>query len=508
MSEDKRQPFAVVTDSNQVVTSDVYKQYSMTDGDQSTSPTSQIENDLFTGQYGEKGIVKPLYNPEQLASLIEINTYHNRCVRTKAHDITGNGYKLKKVKDDADEGNKEILKEFFDNQFPPLEDILSKGEIDYGSLGYSFIELVKTGNRADTVYKHMNHAPAHTIRTLRDKMGGEIKKFVQKRGGKYVYFKHPFFEKDVHKETGEEFELGELDPKDRANDMIMMKNYTPRSDYYGVPDIINALGAIWGNLAQQQYNNEFFKNHGVPQYAVYITGDYDLDTDDDGKPKVVTAIEESLAKVRQNPHSSLVFGIPSSTSGMGENVKVTFEPLAVETKDASFRMFRKDNRNEVIIAHAVPGNRIGIGDVQSLGGDTAYETNRIYKESVLNPRQKEIEDYINRYIVRYNFGIDDWEFKLNSIDVDSIEKDIEVLGFLFENGGATPNDLIRNLGEDYGIQISDQEGMNKYYIEGQPIDKINQNQSTASLNSIEKAEQKDVDSFTAMLKNRLHKKRG
>lgn len=507
MSKDRGEPFAIVTDDD-IITSDVYKQYSMKQEDRDTSPTSQLGDDLFTGQYGNRNIVKPLYNPSQLAGLLEINTYHNRCVRTKAHDITGNGYKLKKTTENPDEGEKKRLKEFFDTQFPPLEDILSKGEIDYGGLGYSFYELVKEGNMHNTVYKYMNHAPAHTIRTIRDKTGGEVMKFVQKRAGKFVYFKHPFLEKDVHKETGKEYPPGELKPEERANDMIMMKNYTPRSDYYGIPDIINALGAIWGNLAQQSYNNEFFKNHGVPQYAVYITGDYDLETDEEGKPKVVTAIEESLAKVRKNPHSSLVFGIPSNTSGMGENVKVTFEPLAVETKDASFRMFRKDNRDEVIVAHAVPGNRIGIGDVQSLGGDTAYETNRIYKESVLNPRQKEIEDYINRYIVKHNFGIEDWEFKLNSIDVDSIEKDTEVLGFLFKNGAATPNDLIRNLGEDYGIQPSDNEDMNKYYINGQPVDKINSEQPAPSFNSIEKAEDKDVESFTAMLKNRLNKKRG
>ena len=489
-----KEPFAIVTDSDKVITNDVYKNY-VIDGE--TEPTSQIHDDLFHEVYGEKNLVKPLYDPDKLASLLEINTYHSRCVKTKAQDTAGNGYRIKKMSEDADESERETLEKFFDSQHPPVEDILTRAEIDYNAIGYNFIELVKTGNLHNTVYRHFNHAPAHTIRVIRDKIGGEPRKFVQKRGGKYVYFKSPLLDMDVHKKTGREYEEGELNKEDRANDMIMMKEYTPRSDYYGIAGVVNALGAIWGNLAQQSYNNEFFKNHGVPQYAVYITGNYDLDEGEDGKPKVVTAIEESLANVRKNPHSSLVFGIPAQN--MGDNVEVTFEPLAIETKDASFRMFRKDNRDEVIIAHAMPANRIGVGDSQNLGGDNAYETNRIYKESVLNPRQKEIEDYINKYIVEMSFGITDWKFKLNSIDVDSVEKDIKVLEFLFENGSATPNDLIRNLGEDYGIEVQDKEELDDYYIKGQPISKLHEEQT----NPIMRASQKEFDKVRDIMKNKL-----
>ena len=495
----KTQPFAFATSTGSIATKDIYKQY-IIEGE--TSPTDQLTDDYFAGMYDGKGLIKPLYNPKQLAGLLEINTYHNRCVRTKAQDVAGNGYELKKTRPDADEKDKERIKKFFDEQDPPLEEILTKTEIDYGSIGYNFIELVKEGNRSDTKYKYMNHAPAHTVRVSREKILNLPKKYAQKRGGKTVWFKNPLLDKDVDKETGEEYKKGTLDKEKRANDMIMMKEYSPSSDFYGVPGVVNSLGAIWGNLAQQRYNNEFFKNHGIPQYAVYITGDYSLEEGDDGVPVVVKKIKEYLSQVRKNPHSTLVFGIPSGTPGMGENVKVHFEPLATETKDASFRMFRKDNRDEVIISHAVPGNRIGLGDVGSLGGDTAYETNRIYKESVINPRQFEIEEYINTYIIKHNFGIDGWRFKLRTIDVDSKEKDKDILEFLFERGGATPNDLIRNLGSDYGIEPSDSEGMDEYYINGQPISKLMSNQPSPVTMSKKSISERDKEELLRMIKNR------
>jgi len=472
MSQENRESkelVAVVTEKDgehQVVPEYIYKQYY---GDNNTNPTNQITDDTFKEKYEKTSIVRPLVNPKQLAGLLEINTYHNRCVRTKAQDIAGNGYEIRKKHEDADVSEKEFIQEFFDNQFPPIEETLTQAEIDYGAIGYSCFELVKAGNSYGTKYQYINHIPAHSVRLTRIKNKSDFPKYVQKRANKFVYFKHPLMEKDVDKDTGEVYPLGELSDDKRANDIIFMKNYTPRSDYYGLPDIITALGAIWGNLAQQRYNNEFFKNFGIPQYAVYITGDYNLKKDEDGNPEIVTRIQEHLSSVRRNPHSTLVFGIPSSTPGMGENVKVEFKELANRSDEASFRMFREDNREEVVIAHGVPGNRIGLADVASLGGDTAYETNRIYKESSINPRQKEIEEYINKYIIQHNFEIYDWEVKLKNLDIDSTEKDKEILDFLFTNGSATPNDLIRNLGADYGIEPGTDIGLDEYFMNFTPL---------------------------------------
>jgi len=476
----KKEFVGTVNDTGEIVSKNIYDKFTI---NKEQNPTNQITEEQFSLQKSYN-LIQPPYPPEHLAKLLEINTFHYRCTHTKAQDVAGNGYEIKKVEENANEDNKQLIKEFINRQFPTIEEILTKVEIDYNSIGYGALELVKEGNMHNTVYRYMNHIPAHTIRVLKDN-----DRYVQKRGTNYRYFKSPTLEKDVNKHNGEISELGELNEEDRASDLIMLKDYSPRSDYYGIPGIVTALNAIWGNLAQQQYNSEFFKNHGIPQYAVYITGDYNLEQDDEGNYTVIESIKEHLSKVRQNPHSSLVFGIPSNTSGMGDTVQVEFEKLAVETKDASFRMYRKDNRDEIVVNHGVPGSRIGLSEAGSLGGDGAYETNRVYKESTINPRQRELEEYINTYITRSNFNIDGWRFKLKTIDIDSKEKDKEMLGFLFDNGAATPNDLIRNLGEDYGIEPDENDpALSSHYIQGQPIDMLgmgmSQQEIDTTLNSI------------------------
>ena len=78
--------------------------------------------------------------------------------------------------------------------------------------------------------------------------------------------------------------------------------------------------------------------------------------------------------------------------------------MSTDVKEASFRLFRKDNRDEVMIAHGVPGYRIGIIETGSLGGSTARESTEIYKRSVIDPRQVIIEETINQEIIWHKNG--------------------------------------------------------------------------------------------------------
>jgi len=43
--------------------------------------------------------------------------------------------------------------------------------------------------------------------------------------------------------------------------------------------------------------------------------------------------------------------------GQGE-VNIEFKPLSTEVKEASFRLFRQDNRDEILAAHGVPPYRM------------------------------------------------------------------------------------------------------------------------------------------------------
>ncbi len=462
-----RIPFGVVTKHGKFAGNNVLDHYAL-----KTSPESRaITPDLFEKSYAKDGLVQPLYNPETLARALEINTYHYRCCRAKARDTAGLGWVLSPVVENPSEAEHELIKDFFDNQMSePPSTIFNRAMLDFESIGQGALELVREGYEPDGLPITIEHIPVHTLRV--HKSGN---KFCQLRGKHKRWFKKPGYEFDIDYRTGEEYPLGELNADYRATEIIWFANYTPRSDFYGLPDVIPALGAIHGDLSRRNYNISFFDNHGVPAYAVFITGNFDNEelTDEQGNPLGRTQLEEDIEKhfseMAKNPHSTLVLSIP--TREREGEVKVDFQALSVETKDASFRLFRKDNRDEVISAHGVPPYRAAIAEEGSLGGSFAKEATEIYKRSIVEPRQETLEALVNKFIITEGFEAQDWTFQFKEIDTSDEKHDLEVLNGLFDRGAVTPNQVIQHFKDRFGLEQVDHPAMDAHYIGGLPIDR-------------------------------------
>lgn len=425
-------PFGIVTKGGSFVSNDILRQYAV-------KAEPRKLRDAFNPDYGAEPLIKPLYNPEQLAKLLEINTYHYRAVKTKARDTAGLGWELAPLSDDAGDDldpASQVAQDFLDGLTPPLTLMLDKAQTDYEAIGWAALEAIRVDYNVDGPLSDLEHIPAHTIRLHRDDI-----RILQKRGNRKRWFKRFGAQYDVNADTGDVAPLGSIDASERATEILYWYNYTPRSDYYGLPDVMPALGAIQGEIARRDYNIAFFDNFGVPAYAVFITGNYDpgdeLAPDADGvvRNEMEAAIEEHFQGLAKNPHSTLILGIP------GTDVKVEFKPLSVEVKEASFRMYRMDNRDEVLAAHGVPPYRAGISETGSLGGSTAQETTEIYKRSVIEPRQSMLEHIITQSILVNAFGVTLRKFKLSQIDTTDEKHDMELTKSLFDMGAIDAADV-------------------------------------------------------------------
>jgi capsid portal protein len=334
------------------------------------------------------------------------------------------------------------------------------------------MEVVRTTEDVEGAFAQLVHVASPDIRIHRD--GNKYAQIVQNQKR---WFKRVGYELDVHMDSGEEAPLGTLPIEKRASEMIFWTNYSPRSSYYGLPDVMPAIGAIQGDLSRRDYNISFFDNFGVPAYAVFITGNFDPGEpkDDNGNPDPLgktdleREIEGHFDEIAKNPHSVLILSLPSVQGSDGE-VKIEFVPLAKEVREASFRLYRLDNRDEVIASHGVPLNRLGINEIGALSGSTAEISTEIYKTSVIGPRQSAIEKLINRYIIWGMFGATDWTFELFPIDTTDESHDVDIATGLFALGVLTPNDLIRKFGQRFGAQVSDHPAMSAHYINNMPID--------------------------------------
>ena len=454
-----RRPFCYVTKEGRTVREDVLDQYAV----KSEEGSRQMAADRFADHYGPENVIKPLYNPEAMAGILEINTFHARCTAVKARDAAGLGWELEPVVEDPSPTQKEQLKEFFDQQ--GLTATFYRHQYDIEAVGYGALEVVRADHSADGLPIKFYHIPSHTLRMH---SGGE--KVVQRRAGKKRYFKLYGVEKDIDYKTGVEHELGSLPADRRATEVLWNSLYSQRSDFYGIPDIVPALGAVHGDLARRDYNLNFFDNFGVPAYAVFITGDYDpgpVDPDT-GKTELEEEIENHLRKLADEPHSTLILTVPTR-EGANNDVKIEFQPLAVETKDASFRLYRKDNRDEIVVAHGVPPYRIGLAETGSLGGSTAAESTQIYKDSVIKPRQEILEEMVNM-VVREGFEITDWRFKFAEIDTEDEQHDVQMVMHLFSMGAMRIRDVIQRYADKYGLEDDpDDPLLDTRFVGGQPL---------------------------------------
>ena len=465
---DFRKPFCYVTKGGSVVRQDVLEQYSI-----KSKQLKQV--DAFNSFYTGLEIVEPLYNPYALANLLEMNTYHMRCCKTKARDTAGLGWDLKPSIDNPSKASRKLRQEIVDtfNDMPmSLSGVLDRACTDWEAVSYGAMEVIRVEHEVEGSFAQLAHLPSPSLRIHRS---GD--KYIQIVALKKRWFKRVGYEMDVDFETGEEFPFGSLEVERRATELIFWTNYSPRSSYYGLPDIMPAIGAMQGDLSRRDYNISFFDNFGVPAYAVFITGNFDpgepVDADGNpdptGRTPLEIEIEGHFDEIAKNPHSVLILSLPSVANAEGE-VKIEFVPLAKEVREASFRLYRLDNRDEVIAAHGVPANRLGINEIGALSGSTAAESTDVYKMSVIGPRQEAIETLINRGIIWGIYEAYDWLFKLDPIDTTDEIRDVDIAVKLFSMGAVTPNDLIRQFGTRLGATVSTHPAMDMHYVNNTAID--------------------------------------
>lgn len=431
----------------------------------------QLPADRFSGMYQADGLIEPLYNLEALTRLMEQNTYHMRAVRTKARDTVGLGWHLRAVNSEqpAEEERKRVEQFLQENCHPTLsfDEILERMMTDWEANGNGAIEVMRRDVRGPIT--GLAHAPSHTFRLHRDG-----KRLAQLRDGKKVWFKMRGADVDVDFKTGVVSALGSLAADRRATEILWFINYSSRSDYYGLPDILPATGAILGDISRRDYNIKFFEGHAIPAYAVIVTG-ADLDAD------LETAIHNFFnTSVKQNPHSTLVLTVPNAKNN---DVTVQFQKLNVEVKEASFRLYRQDNRDEVMAAHAVPPYRAGIAETGSLGGSTAKESTEIYKASVIQPRQEMLERRIDRFIIRQGLRVMNWRFKFNEIDTADEAHDRAQHEAYFKMGALSPNDISERI---YGVRDDTNPALNRRYINNVPVESMQPASMVEAIKSLHK----------------------
>lgn len=341
--------------------------------------------------------VDPPFSFDQLSSLLQRNTPHYRAIQAKAGDTASRGWFLEAVEGrEGSDADKQRLMDFFNRpgiRGQSLSSIAKCFVVDYESLGNGSLEIVVD---ADGTPNQLNHIPVKTIRVSRD-----FQVYEHSRGRKETFFAAADLADglQVNAKTGD---VSTSVPfPNRANRLIYARKYHPDSDFYGIPDVIPAIGSVAGDLAARDFNLDFFSNGAIPDYMIVING---ADLSEDVEKSIKDFYKHEL-KGSGNTHRTMILPIPF------DDVEVKVEKLTPEFKDGSFRLYREANRDEVLSANGVPPLRAFINSPGSFGRDQSRELNKIYKESTIDPLQEMIEGVINWHVIRQGFSIEGWNLR-------------------------------------------------------------------------------------------------
>jgi PBSX family phage portal protein len=357
-------------------------------GQEGTETQQILLAQAITG-YATFDLIEPSYNLDYLSRIYEISPYNYAAINAKVANIVGLGYSFvetKKTNDALDSitDDKQLerarrklnklrqdLQDWLDstNEEDTFTETLIKAYTDLEATGNGYLEIGRTtsGNIG-----YIGHIPAKTMRVRRLRDG-----FVQLLYGKAVFFRN-----FGDQETPNPLSGG----NDRPNEVIHLKKYTPMNNYYGIPDIVASSNAMAGNEFAGKYNLDYFENKAVPRYIITVKG---AKLSSESERKLLEFFQVGL---KGKNHRSLYIPLPPDSQDSKTEFKM--EPIEAGNQEGSFEKYRKTNRDEILLAHRTPINKIGTPEGVNLA--VARDADKTFKEQVCRPAQDKLEKKLNR----------------------------------------------------------------------------------------------------------------
>lgn len=390
--------------------------------------------DVFRNGYGLFDVITPPWNLYELANYYDTSFANHAAIDAKVENIVGLGYDFDVSKstmfklenqDNQDalararkriERTKIELRDWLEsmNDEESFTETLTKFYTDVQATGNGYLEIGRTTSGR---IGYIGHIPSTTMRVRRLRDG-----FVQIIGQKVVYFRN-FGARNQNPIT--------TDP--RPNEIIHYKEYSPLNTFYGVPDIMSAITSLQGDQLASQYNIDYFGNKAVPRYVVTLKG---AKLSADAEDKLFRFLQTNL---KGQSHRTLYIPLPGDSDT--NKVEFKMEPIENGVQEASFKEYRTQNRDDILIAHQVPLSKIGGGDKSSIAAALAQD--RTFKEQVSRPAQRNLEKIINRVVKEQT---DIVEFKFNELTLTDEIAQSQIIEKYVKTQVMTPNEAREQLG--------------------------------------------------------------
>ncbi len=383
---------------------------------------------VYRNGYGLFDVITPPYNMYELANFYDTSFANHAAIDAKVENVVGLGYSFEvadrtmlrfEMNDDqsaVDRARRRIermkleIKDWLENlnDDDSFTKTMEKFYTDVQATGNGFLEI---GRTVTGEIGYVGHIPATTVRVRRLRDG-----YVQIIGNKVVYFRN-FGATNPNPMTADT----------RPNEIIHYKEYSPLNTYYGIPDIVAALPSLIGDQLASQYNIDYFENKAVPRYIVTLKG---AKLSSDGEDKMFRFLQTGL---KSQSHRTLYIPLPGDTEG--NKVEFKMEPIENGIQDGSFKEYRKQNRDDIFIAHQMPISKIG--GSEGAGVAAALSQDRTFKEQVCRPAQSHLAKVVNKIIKEKT---DILELKFNEFTLTDEIAQSQIIERYIKTQVMTPNE--------------------------------------------------------------------
>ena len=406
---------------------DIQKKFVGTQG----TGTQQLLTQQAVSGYALFDLVMPEYNLDYLSTIYEISPYNYAAINAKVANIVGLGFDFIETKKTTDllddiEDEKQLqrarrklnrirqdLHKWLEdcNEEETFKETLIKFYTDLEATGNAYLEVGRTTSGR---IGYIGHIPSKTMRVRRLRDG-----FVQLLYGKAVFFRNFGDTETPNPVAG---------AVDRPNEIIHLKKYTPKNNYYGIPDIIAAQNAMAGNEFAGKYNLDYFENKAVPRYIITVKG---AKLSPESERKLLEFFQVGL---RGKNHRSLYIPLPPDSPDSKTEFKM--EPIEAGTQESSFNIYRQSNRDEILMAHRVPINKVGTATGISLAN--ARDADKTFKEQVCKPAQENLEKKLNKIVSEMTDAL---EIKFNELSLTDEDTQSKIDERYLRFQVITPNEI-------------------------------------------------------------------
>lgn len=421
----------------------------LTKASKGLKPRDQDGPDVRGDVLSDKKIIRPLFDPSQLAQISTRSSRLAKSIDIVAKNVVGLGWDIfenltEDERRNITESQKvEIKKQssdltnFLDNSNPdmPFDVLMDLIKVNEETTGNGYLEIVRDNNNDITEFHHL---PSRTMRIRKDEPG-----FVQLRGGKARFFIEFGSDLRIDPESGKVV-TGTVLREKLGNEVIHFRVEHPADDFYGIPRWISAIPSVIGNRLSDERNINFMENDATPRLAIVINGG-ELDS----------ASIESIQKFIQiqgqgveNAERVMVLQADRKMKGpqSGDAPKIEFHPLTIGiNEDAAFLKYRQANNDEIKEVFGISDLFYGMS--RDINRAAASVAKQVTNEQEFAPERRRIEHIFNKKIFpKLPFATNLVKLEFKSPVINDLSTLADGFSKAAAAGGITPNDIRKMIG--------------------------------------------------------------